>query len=426
MNKMQIFAKALLEQIEVARVRQLSGLQESFNTKHADTARAISIFQKYAGLDQTGSPDPKTMQLIKMVAENALGEEKVWDRIQRKMTTPTPAEPDSTFRNQTGWGGYKDGPNPEADTSGQPATSNSLTRSDPKDNPEADKSWTPPAAAPAAPPAGSVQAASQPTPGVNNGGAQANDDAGGMSPAPAAQPGKMDWAGSEKGTPLTPDASANAAAAGKAAAQPGKMDWAGSEKGTPLTPDASANAAAAGQAAAAPTIVPRIPPPYTPPAAGDAAKNPVGTTNAATAIPTGGLENPANNAPPTAAPPAGGSANRDSMPFGKAFADAKAKGEKQFMWKGKPYAVAMKSASPATAQTAPQTKTGTGASGFPMTASPTPTPNTNVSPRADYEGDVNPSSGGGTTRPQPSPKPVASAVREDAELTAMLRIAGLR
>ena len=69
MNKMQIFAKALLEQIEVARVRQLSGLQESFNAKHADTARAISIFQKYVGLDQTGLPDPKTMSTIKMVVE---------------------------------------------------------------------------------------------------------------------------------------------------------------------------------------------------------------------------------------------------------------------------------------------------------------------------------------------------------------------
>ena len=69
MNKMQIFAKALLEQIEVARVRQLSGLQESYTAKHADTARAIGIFQKYAGLDQTGLPDPKTMNTIKMVAE---------------------------------------------------------------------------------------------------------------------------------------------------------------------------------------------------------------------------------------------------------------------------------------------------------------------------------------------------------------------
>jgi hypothetical protein len=43
-----------------------------------------------------------------------------------------------------------------------------------------------------------------------------------------------------------------------------------------------------------------------PPAAptGDAAKNPVGTTNAATAIPTGGLENPANQAKPAPAPAA--------------------------------------------------------------------------------------------------------------------------
>ena len=32
-------------------------------------------------------------------------------------------------------------------------------------------------------------------------------------------------------------------------------------------------------------------------------------------------------------------ANRDSMPFGQAFADARAKGETQFTWKGKPYAV---------------------------------------------------------------------------------------
>ena len=40
-----------------------------------------------------------------------------------------------------------------------------------------------------------------------------------------------------------------------------------------------------------------------------------------------------------AAPVAAQAANRDSMPFGQAFADAKAKGEKQFTWKGKPYAV---------------------------------------------------------------------------------------
>ena len=44
---------------------------------------------------------------------------------------------------------------------------------------------------------------------------------------------------------------------------------------------------------------------------GDAAKNPAGTTNAATAIPTGGLENPANQA---AAPAAGQSASPAEAP----------------------------------------------------------------------------------------------------------------
>lgn len=50
--------------------------------------------------------------------------------------------------------------------------------------------------------------------------------------------------------------------------------------------------------------------------AGDAAKNPVGTTNAATAIPTGGLENPANQAKPTAA---GGQAASPAAPAKKPF-----------------------------------------------------------------------------------------------------------
>jgi hypothetical protein len=54
------------------------------------------------------------------------------------------------------------------------------------------------------------------------------------------------------------------------------------------------------------------------------------TANAAAA--PGGAEGAAKPAGP---------ANRDAMPFGKAFADAKAKGEKTFMWKGKSYAVQM-------------------------------------------------------------------------------------
>lgn len=57
--------------------------------------------------------------------------------------------------------------------------------------------------------------------------------------------------------------------------------------------------------------------------------------NPGAAAPSGQAAQPAAPAAP-AAP-----ANRDAMPFGKAFADARAKGEKEFMWKGKKYAVKM-------------------------------------------------------------------------------------
>ena len=168
-------------------------------------------------------------------------------------------------------------------------------------------------------------------------------------------------------------------------------------------------AKAAGPAAAQSAKVP----------AGDAAKNPVGTTNASTAIPTGGLENPANqvkestsyfleklrlldstqvnealspeesaeldklarsygdsedpaimalmkqysdvkNAAIKAAPaptPDGAAkvpVNRDSMSFNQAFADARAKGEKQFTWKGKPYTTELAKPTTAGTQPAPQ------------------------------------------------------------------------
>ena len=56
--------------------------------------------------------------------------------------------------------------------------------------------------------------------------------------------------------------------------------------------------------------------------------------------------------PATAAAAPAQPANRDAMPFGKAFADAKAKGEKEFTWKGKKYAVKM-----ATTPQAPKTGT---------------------------------------------------------------------
>jgi hypothetical protein len=73
-----------------------------------------------------------------------------------------------------------------------------------------------------------------------------------------------------------------------------------------------------------------------------AAKQPTAPT--APTPPTGQSATPA---PAAAAGAAGG--NRDAMPFGKAFADAKAKGEKEFTWKGKKYAV--KTAAPKQAAT---------------------------------------------------------------------------
>jgi hypothetical protein len=66
---------------------------------------------------------------------------------------------------------------------------------------------------------------------------------------------------------------------------------------------------------------------------------------------------PAQAASVTPAAPAApetpaGPINRDSMTFGQAFADARKKGEKQFNWRGKPYAVKMAPAAP-TAPVAP-------------------------------------------------------------------------
>jgi len=159
---MQIFAKALLEQIEVARVRQLSGLQESFNTKHSDTARAISIFQKYTGLDQTGVPDPKTMNTIKMVAEQQ---------------APAKVDP------RPGPGGGKAGEDARIAWSRQYGTTH---------NPDGTPKAAAPAAAPAAP-------AAQPA-------------------APAAQPATQQAAPAAAKKPFVPDP------AGVALAQQMKMD----------------------------------------------------------------------------------------------------------------------------------------------------------------------------------------------------------
>ena len=81
-------------------------------------------------------------------------------------------------------------------------------------------------------------------------------------------------------------------------------------------------------------------------------KNPDGSTT----NPEDGTVTPAAQAAPAGqgASPAA-PANRDAMPFGKAFADAKAKGESQFTWKGKPYAVKLGDPANKTAEVAKRT-----------------------------------------------------------------------
>jgi len=71
---------------------------------------------------------------------------------------------------------------------------------------------------------------------------------------------------------------------------------------------------------------------------------------------------PASNEPETSGP-----INRDNMSFNQAFADARVKGEKQFPWKGKKYAVQMAPAVPVTG-----TKAGTMGSYTSRAPSPVP------------------------------------------------------
>ena len=85
-------------------------------------------------------------------------------------------------------------------------------------------------------------------------------------------------------------------------------------------------------------------------AAGQNVTMPDGTnpeTGTPTAVASAAPAGPEGAAKPTAP------GNRDAMPFGKAFADAKAKGEKTFMWKGKSYAVQMAAPAQGAKKTAP-------------------------------------------------------------------------
>ena len=112
-------------------------------------------------------------------------------------------------------------------------------------------------------------------------------------------------------------------------------------------------AAAPAAAPAAPAPPPAVAPPAPAPAPG-----PVERAVAASGQPddvSGVDAQVAANAAATPAAPI----NRDAMTFKQAFADARAKGEQQFTWKGKPYAVKLAPAKkkPDQGAMAPQTMT---------------------------------------------------------------------
>ena len=229
MNNMQIFAKTLLEKIEVARVTQLSGLTESANVNHSDTAKAISLFQKYTKLDRTGAPDPKTMHMINMVAEGKIDE---WNLLS----------PSSWFNGRDYGDGTSrdDARKQDADKAAQQALAAAAPRGGLDSEGDGKPEWAMnpggvPAAGSAAPAPpvytpGPVQQASQ---------GRANNDATGVDAAVTrAEIERAEAAAAAANNPNKPSAPA------------GKIDWAGSEKGTPLAPGASEKAAAAGQAAA--------------------------------------------------------------------------------------------------------------------------------------------------------------------------------
>jgi hypothetical protein len=145
-------------------------------------------------------------------------------------------------------------------------------------------------------------------------------------PAPAAPAGQAAQPAADPNAPLAVPPGAEADAAPQAAA-------------TGLAEPTDADAAAP---AAAPAAVPAGINPETGEKYDSVANAPLQLPPGA--APEAGMTVAAGAAPAAPAGQAAQPANRDAMPFGKAFADAKAKGEKEFTWKGKKYAVQMKPA----------------------------------------------------------------------------------
>lgn len=151
----------------------------------------------------------------------------------------------------------------------------------------------------------------------------------------------------------TPAPAADAAAAAKAKLTPSQLKWLGGADATDPAIMARMPKPQPGEQAGGAPAAPAAPAPAAAPvddrnemdkasdlAAAQKANGVDPATGQNVTMPDG--TNPETGEKTTpAAPAAAAPVNRDTMPFGQAFADAKAKGEKQFAWKGKQYAVQM-------------------------------------------------------------------------------------
>jgi len=366
MNNIQIFAKALLEQIEVARVRQLSGLQESTNVKHTDTARAIRIFQKNLGLDQTGVPDPKTMHMIKMVAE---AEQSLWGKYAPTWLGGDPAKPAAPAP--------KPAPKPAAPAT-QPAGGAPAGKSDPAVLKQQQDLI--------------AKGAKIKADGIMGPATQAAIKQFGGAAAPAAGPARDPGTGELKSSAVDLNSPAMSALN-----QPGIAPTQGNSLSNSPNQEAEINAPAAAPAAAAPAA---------PAAAAPAAAAP--STPAAKPVPNPGADTGMTDRNPY-----------DDDALAKERLDAHQKQQVKYSDQAAAPAAAPAPAAPAPAAPAPA------APAAPAPAAPAaPAQKKGLLDRLGFGKDA-----AGNSAPQQGgfvAPTTESRLREDPELTAMLRIAGLR
>jgi hypothetical protein len=149
------------------------------------------------------------------------------------------------------------------------------------------------------------------------------------------------------------------------------------------------------------------------------AANGVNTAGQNVTMPNGVNPETGEQAPAQAATPAPAAPNYDSMPFGQAFGAARKAGAKDFMWKGKKYAVQMAPKQAATPNPFPAGTVKNAAGGLTTTNAGGAATSVTRNSRPVVPGSL---------RAQQQANQAAAPVKETfmKELDAMRRIAGLK